>query len=330
MVLDFLKKQFVDVIEWFEEPGQLAWRVPFTDNEIQQGAQLTVRDGQVAAFLNEGRLADYFTAGLHTLETANLPILTNLLNWDKAFKSPFKSDVVFFSLREQAGLKWGTTQPITVRDADFGPLRIRAFGSYSIRIEDLENFATRVLGTLGGMTVGALEPQLRAAIQTSLATALGGGGIAFLDLAANQQALSDKIKAEVDKAFAEWGLSCPTFFVESVSLPEEVQRHLDKGSSMRAIGDLDRYAKFQAAEALEKAADNDGGIAGLGAGIAAAASLGGVMAQGLGAAAPPAAGGTANEDPFALLEKLHKLLSIGAITQQEFDAKKTEILARVK
>ena len=330
MVLDFLKKQFVDVIEWFEEPGQLAWRVPFTDNEIQQGAQLTVRDGQVAAFLNEGQLADYFTAGLHTLETANLPILTNLLNWDKAFKSPFKSDVVFFSLREQAGLKWGTTQPITVRDADFGPLRIRAFGSYSIRIEDLETFATRVLGTLGGLTVSALEPQLRSAIQTSLATALGGGGIAFLDLAANQQALSDKIKAEVDKAFAEWGLSCPTFFVESVSLPEEVQRHLDKGSSMRAIGDLDRYAKFQAAEALEKAADNDGGIAGLGAGIAAAASLGGVMAQGLGAATAPAAGATTGEDPFVLLEKLHKLLSIGAITQQEFDAKKAELLARVK
>ena len=330
MVLDFLKKQFVDVIEWFEEPGQIAWRVPFADNEIQHGAQLTVRDGQVAAFLNEGRLADYFGPGLHTLETANLPILTNLLNWDKAFKSPFKSDVVFFSLREQAGLKWGTTQPVTVRDADFGPLRIRAFGSYSVRIEDLEIFATRVLGTLGGLTIGGIEPQLRAAIQTALATALGGGGIAFLDLAANQQALSDRIKGEVDKAFAAWGLSCLTFFVESVSLPEEVQRHLDKGSSMRAIGDLDRYAKFQAAEALEKAADNDGGIAGLGAGIAAAASLGGVMAQGLGATSAPAAGATAGEDPFVLLEKLHKLLNIGAITQQEFDAKKIELLARVK
>lgn len=329
-MLDFLKKQFVDVIEWYEEAGQLAWRVPFTDNEIQYGAQLTVRDGQVAAFLNEGRLADYFGPGLHTLETANLPILTNLLNWDKAFKSPFKSDVVFFSLREQAGLKWGTTQPITVRDADLGPLRVRAFGSYSVRIEDLEVFATRVLGTLGGLTIAGLEPQLRSAIQTALATALGGGGIPFLDLAANQQALSDRIKVEVDKAFAEWGLSCLTFFVESVSLPEEVQRHLDKGSSMRAIGDLDRYAKFQAAEALEKAADNDGGIAGLGAGIAAAASLGGVMAQGLGAATAPAAGATAGEDPFVLLEKLHKLLSIGAITQQEFDAKKIELLARVK
>lgn len=337
-MLDFLKKQFVDVIEWLEEPGQLAWRVPFTDQEIQNGAQLTVREGQVAAFFNEGQLADYFSPGLHTLDTANLPILTNLLNWDKGFKSPFKSDVVFFSMREQAGLKWGTTQPVTVRDADLGPVRIRAFGTYSTRIDTLEPFAARILGTLGEIRVGSLEAQLRSAIQTSLATALGGSGIPFLDLAANQQAMSDRIKAEVVKAFGEWGLGCPTFFVESVSLPEEVQKYLDKGSSMRALGDLDRYTKFQAAEALEKAAENEGGIAGIGAGVAAAAALGGAMSQNLGGiaagvAAPataPAAPAAPAEDPFVLLEKLHKLLTIGAISQEEFDTKKAEVLSRVK
>lgn len=330
-MFDFLKKQFVDVIEWLEEPGQLAWRVPFADHEIQNGAQLTVREGQIAAFFNEGQLADFFGPGLHTLDTANLPILTNLLNWDKAFKSPFKSDVVFFSMREQAGLKWGTAQPVTVRDADLGAVRLRAFGTYSFKINELQPFASRILGTTGGVDASALEAQLRSAIVTAMATALGGSGIPFLDLAANQQMMSDKIKAEVTRAFAEWGLQCLTFFVESVSLPDEVQAHLDKGSSMRAIGDLDKYTKFQAAEALEKSAGQDGGMAGMGAGVAAAVAMGQAMSAGLGAASAPAATPAAPaEDPFELIEKLHKLVTIGALSQAEFDAKKAELLSRVK
>ena len=343
-MLDWLKKQFVDVIEWLEEPGQLAWRVPFADQEIQNGAQLTVREGQVCAFLNEGKVADVFGPGLHTLETANLPILTSLMNWDKGFKSPFKSDVVFFSLREQAGLKWGTPQPITVRDAEFGAMRIRAFGSYSYKLGDVATFSTRLLGTTTGMTAAQLEPQLRGAIMTSIATALGGSGIPFLDLAANQQKMSDQIRGAVEGAFKEWGLTCLTFFVENVSLPDEVQAHLDKGSSMRVLGNLDQYAKFQAAEALQTAAANEGGLAGLGAGMAAGAAIGGVMQQSLNPAmqpapvaaqpaspaTPPAAAPAPAEDPFELLEKLHKLVTIGALSQEEFDAKKVEILARVK
>lgn len=326
-MLDFLKKQFVDVIEWLEEPGQLAWRVPFADQEIQNGAQLTVRDGQIAAFVNEGRLADYFGPGLHQLDTANLPILSNLLHWDKAFKSPFKSDVIFFSLREQAGLKWGTAQPVTVRDADLGPLRLRAFGSYSFKIGEVQPFVERVVGTLGEVTAAGLDQQLRSAIQTALATALGGGGIPFLDLAASQQALSDRIKAEVDKSFAQWGLTCLTFFVESVSLPDEVQKHLDKASSMRALGNLDNFTKFQTAQAIELAAQQEGGLAGLGAGLGAAAAMGGAMAQSLNPA--PAQAAQPAEDPFALIEKLHRLLTVGAISQAEFDSKKAELLGRI-
>jgi len=324
----FLRKQLVDVIEWLEQPGQLAWRVPFEDREIQNGAQLTVREGQVAVFVNEGCVADFFEAGLHTLNTANLPVLTSLMNWDKGFKSPFKSDVVFLSRKEQHGLKWGTAQPVTVRDAEFGALRIRAFGSYSFRVADLEPFVSRVVGTLEGLNVSALEPQLRAAIQTAIATALGSGGIPFLDLAANQQALSDRIKGEVDKAFAQWGLECLSFYVESVSLPEEVQAHLDKGSSMRVLGDLGQYTRFQTAEAIEKAAGVDGGVAGVGAGIAAATALGGAMSAGLGAAAPSSP--PAEEDPIATIEKLHKLVTLGALSQQEFDAKKAELLSRIR
>lgn len=321
-MFDFLRKQFIDVIEWHEAPGQLAWRVPTNGNEIQNGAQLTVREGQIASFLNEGQVADYFGAGLHRLETANLPILTNLMNWDKGFSSPFKSDVVFISLKEQAGRKWGTPQPVTVRDAEFGAIRLRAFGTYAFKVADLKLFIAKVVGTTAEVWVDALDTQLRSAIVTAIATALGAGAIAFLDLAGNQQKLSEAIKVEVDKAFAAWGLSCTAFFVESISLPDEVQAHLDKGSSMRVLGDVGAYTRFQAAEGL----GNPGaeGIAGVGAGIAAGAALGGVMQGALGAAAVPP------EDPFALLEKLHKLLTIGAITQDEFDAKKAEILARVK
>lgn len=325
-----LKKQFVDVIDWIEKPGDLAWRVPFEGREIQNGAQLTVREGQVALFVNEGSLADTFDAGLHRLDTANLPILTSLMNWDKGFTSPFKSDVVFLSFKEQQGLKWGTGQPITVRDAEFGALRIRAFGSYSFRIAGVDTFVERVVGTLEGVTVASLEPQLRAAIQTAIATALGGGGVPFLDLAANQQALSGRIRVEVDKAFAQWGLECLSFYVESISLPEEVQAHLDKGSSMRVLGDLGNYTRFQAAEAIEAAAGQEGGsVAGIGAGVAAATALGGAMAQGLGTtAAPPPA--EPSEDPIATIEKLHKLVTLGALSQEEFEVKKAELLLRIR
>ncbi|EIZ81161.1 transmembrane protein [Novosphingobium sp. Rr 2-17] len=339
-MFDFLKKQFIDVIDWIEQPGELAWRVPFDGREIQTGAQLTVREGQVALFVNEGNLADTFEPGLHRLDTANLPILTSLMNWDKGFASPFKSDVVFLSFKEQHGLKWGTGQPVTVRDSELGALRLRAFGSYSFRIAAVDTFVERVVGTLESVSVAALEPQLRAAIQTAIATALGGSGVPFLDLATSQQALSERIRVEVDKAFAQWGLACLSFYVESISLPEDVQAHLDKGSSMRVLGDLGNYTRFQAAEAIEAAAGQDGGsIAGIGAGVAAATALGGAMAQGLGASglgsqglgAQGLSGSTAPvEDPIATIEKLHKLVTLGALSQEEFDAKKGELLSRIR
>jgi membrane protease subunit (stomatin/prohibitin family) len=328
MVFDFLSKQFIDVIDWTDEPGLLAIRYPMKDREIQNGAQLTVREGQMAAFVNEGRVADVYGPGLHTLETANMPILTSLMNWDKAFKSPFKSDIYFFSQREQIGLKWGTAQPVTIRDKEFGPLRIRAFGTYSFRIEDVASFAMKLMGTLERVRTEDLEPQLRAAIATAMATGLGGGSTPFIDLAANQTALSETLKAAVAPAFAQWGLGVQTFFVESLSLPEEVQRHLDKASSMRVIGDLDRYARFQSAEAIETAAAQPGGMAGIGAGAAAGMAIGQTMAAGL--AGGNGGGSAPAEDPFAQIEKLHKLVTIGALSQEEFDSKKAELLGRIR
>jgi len=330
-VFDFLSKQFIDVIEWTEEPGVLAIRYPIKDAEIQNGAQLTVRESQMAAFINEGRVADVFGPGLHTLETQNLPLLTNLMNWDKAFASPFKSDVYFFSQKEQINLKWGTQQPVTIRDKELGPIRIRAFGSYSFRIDDVAPFAIKLMGTLEKLRVEDIEPQLRGAIATALATGLGGGDTPFLDLAANQTAMSAALKDAVDASLAQWGLKVTSFFVESLSLPEDVQKHLDKASSMRVIGDLDRYAKFQSAEAIEAAASAPGGAAGAGVGMGAGLAMGQAMAAGLsGAAAPSSAGQGGGDDVFGTIERLHKLVTMGAISQEEFDSKKAELLSRIR
>ncbi len=326
-ILDFLSKQFIDVIDWTEEPGDLAIRYPAQDREIQNGAQLTVREGQKAFFYNEGKIADVFEPGLHTLDTANLPILTALLNWDKGFASPFKSDLYFFTTKEQAGLKWGTAQPITVRDAEFGPLRIRAFGSYSFRLDNIAVFAAKLMGTLEKLTIADVETQLRGAIATALASGLGGGSTAFVDLAADQAALSERLKAAVAPAFEAWGLACCTFFVESLSLPDNVQEYLDKASSMRVVGDLDRYVKFQTADAIGTAAAQSGGVAGIGAGAAAGLAIGQSMAGGLGQG--NGGQGGAGEDPYAMIQKLHGLLVAGAITQEEFDGKKAALLAKI-
>lgn len=329
-VFDFLSKQFVDVIDWVDEPGTLAIRYRMEDREIQNGAQLTVRSGQTAFFYNEGQLADAFHEGLYTLETGNLPILTALMNWDKGFASPFKADIYYYSLKEQSGLKWGTTQPIIVRDKEFGPVRVRAFGSYSFRIESVADFAVKMMGSLEKLTVADLEPQLRGAIATAIASALGSGEIAFLDMAANQGALSETLKKAVEPAFAYWGLSCRSFFIESLSLPEEVQEYLDKASSMRVVGDLDRFVRFQSAAAIETAAGQSGGVAGAGAGMAAGMAIGQSMAGGLGGAAATAPTAPSGEDAYTQIEKLHRLLTLGALSQEEFDAKKAELLARIR
>ncbi|WP_265564067.1 SPFH domain-containing protein [Sphingomicrobium arenosum] len=335
--MGFFSKQFIDVIEWEQSPGQLAWRVPMEDNEIQYGAQLTVRDGQQAIFLNNGEVTDCLPAGLFKLDTDTLPLLTNLKNWDKGFKSPFKSDVTFFSTREQTGLKWGTAQPITVRDPEFGVLRIRAFGTYSFRIGDVEHFYRTTFANLAELHVAEMEAQMRSIIATSLAAVLGAGDIPFLDLAANQQALSDKLRQAADNATDQWGIEIPSLFVESLSLPEAVQEAIDSGGSMRAIGDLDQYARFKAADTLDEAASASGGVAGAGAGIAAAMAMGQVMAGGLGNApqiaapssAPAASSPEPQGDPLELIEKLHKLHVAGALSEEEYNAKKAELLARL-
>lgn len=342
--MSFFSKQFIDILQW-PDPARdvLAARYPMEGQEIQTGAKLVVRETQAALFLNEGRtadnlekdgLGDVFTAGTYTLTTQTLPILTYLMNWDKGFQSPFKSDVFFFNLREQLDQKWGTTQPVTVRDKEFGPLRIRAFGSYAYKISDPKLFWTRFCGSGAQFRVADIEGQLRTAILTGMASNLGSAGIAFVDMAAQQGEFSKLLQTALSPTFTEMGLTLTTFYVQSLSLPEELERHLDRASSQRIVGNLNDYTRFQAAEALgTAAAGGNSGLASEGVGLGAGLAMGQMMAGALGQALNPAAStqpAVANApDPMAVLEKLGDLFQKGILTEAEFTAKKAEILSKI-
>lgn len=324
MVFGLFKKQLLDVIEWNEEDtGTLSFRYPMQDQEIQNGAQLTVRDTQLALFVNEGQIADLFESGMHTITTRSLPVLTNLKHWDKGFQSPFKSDLYFFSTREQLDQRWGTPNAIVIKDKNFGPLRIRAHGSYSYRIKNPKVFFTKVSGTRDRFTTADMEGQLRAAILTQLASFLGKLDVSFIDMAANQIEFSNTLKSALSDLFSGYGLSLESFYVQSVSLPEELQGHLDKVASMKMLGDLKSYAQFQAADSISIAAKNEGGAAGAGASMAVGMAMSQAMTGAAGGASQP------GEDPMAMIKKLHEMMKEGMITSAEFESKKAELLKRI-
>ena len=277
--MSFFSKQFIDVIQWTEpEDGILAYRYPMEDMEIQNGGKLTVRDSQMAVFVNEGRIADVFGPGLYTLNTQTLPILTYLMNWDKAFKSPFKSDVYYFATRLQTNQRWGTPTPITVRDKDFGMVRMRAFGIYSYRIADPRLFYQKITGTREIYHVADLDGQLRNTIIGRMTALFANSGVPFLDLAANQMEMSQRMQQETQPVFADLGLALDSFVVENVSLPDELQKLLDQRIGMNMIGDMSKYTQFQVAQSMPIAAGNEGGgAAGIGVGLGA----GMAMAQGM-------------------------------------------------
>jgi membrane protease subunit (stomatin/prohibitin family) len=300
-IRSFLSKQFIDVIQWTEsEEGVLAYRYPMQDMEIQNGAKLTVRDSQMAAFVNEGRIADVFNPGLYTLNTNTLPLLTNLMNWDKLFESPFKSDVYFFSTRLQVNQHWGTPNPVTIRDKEFGAVRLRAFGIYSYRISDPRTFYTKVSGTREIYRVADLEGQLRNTIVGRMSDTFGESSVPFLDMAANQIELGQKIAESLKPFFSELGLMLDSFVVENLSLPDELQKRLDERIGMNMVGDMGRYTQFQVAQSMPIAAANEGGGAagvgvGLGAGLTMAQQMMNAMKPGQGS--PPAAPASAAPQP---------------------------------
>lgn len=325
-LFDAFKKQFIDVIQWNEEtPGTLSWRFPIIDQEIQNGAQLTVREGQHAVFLNEGKFADAFGPGLHTLNTKAIPILTSIYNWDKAFEGPYKADVYFFSLRDQVDRMWGTTNPITIRDQEFGHIRLRAHGTYSYALKDTKVFFKRIMGNRETYNSEELEGQLRSMILTSMSSYFGQSGISFLDMAANQEQFSAKLKEELLDDFEQYGLELKSFYVQNLSLPEELQEYLDKKSQMNIVGNLDKFTKFETADSISTAAANEGGMAGMGAGMGA----GFTMANAMAGAMNQGQGQGNQEDPLETIAKLAKLKDQGILTEEEFSQKKAELLKKI-
>jgi membrane protease subunit (stomatin/prohibitin family) len=344
-LMDFIKKQFIDVLQWTEDgDGVLAWRYPMADMEIQNGAALTVRESQMAVFVNEGKVADVFGPGNHKLSTQTLPVLTYLKNWDKLFESPFKSDLYFFSTRQQLDCKWGTPQPITIRDADFGAVRLRAFGNFAFRIADPKLFHTEISGTRDVYSVADIESQLRGTVLQSISNAIASSGVAFLDLAANQQMFAAALTKELDPAYAKIGLKLEGMTVQNVSLPEDLQKILDQKIGMGMVGnDMGKFMQYQTAQAIPKFAEgaggDGGGIAGSAMGLGAGVALGQVMAQnlqaglsGAGNAAAFAAAtavGVKSDDVMGMLEKLGELKAKGILTDDEFSAKKAELLKKL-
>ncbi len=345
-LMGFIRKQFIDIIQWTEAAdGTLAWRFPMADMEIQNGAQLVVRESQMALFINEGRAADVFGPGTHKLTTQTLPVLTYLKNWDKLFESPFKSEVYFFSTRQQVDQKWGTPQPITIRDADFGAVRLRAFGNYSFRVQDPKLFHTEISGTRERYETADLDGQLRGLVLQNISNAVASSGIAFLDLAANQLSFAQALTRQLSPEFEKIGLKLEGMTVQNVSLPEDLQKVMDQKIGMGMVGnDMGKFMQYQTAQAIPKFAEggggDGGGIAGSAMGLGAGVALGQVLAQNLSAGlqgaspqaasvATPAPVGMRPEDVMATLEKLGDLKSKGILTQQEFDAKKAELLKKL-
>ena len=290
MVFGFLKGEFIDVISWLDDSRDtMVWRFERHDNAIKYGAKLTVREGQAAVFVHEGQLADVFTPGLYVLETNNMPILTTLQNWDHGFQSPFKSEIYFVNTTRFNDQKWGTKNPIICRDPEFGPVRLRAFGSYSMRVGDPAKFMTEIVGTDGEFTADEISNQIRNVILQEMSQALAKSGIPVLDMAANTGDLAKLVNTTIAPRIADYGLVLPEFYIENVSLPEEVEKVLDKRTSVGIAGDLNKYMQFNAAEGMTVPGSAMGAAMGAGMG----AGMGMNMAQNMGpwgstgAAAPP-------------------------------------------
>ena len=298
-IWDKLRGELVDIVEWLDDSRDvMVWRFPRYQNEIKNGAKLVVRESQTAVFVDEGRIADVFKPGTYDLATKNLPILGTLKGWKYGFESPFKAEVYFVNTRLFPEFKWGTQNPVIVRDPELGPVRLRAFGSYAVRVVDPAAFLRELAGTDAMFKTEEVAEFLRNVVVGRMSNALGSSGIALLDLAGKLDLVGARLGDALNAECKTMGVEFAKFVVENVSLPPEVEQALDKRSQMGVLGDLGRYTQFQAANALEAAAKNPGGAAGAGMGLGAGVALGQAMAQGLAAgSAGGHAGGNAGGPP---------------------------------
>lgn len=288
---DKIRGEFIDIIEWTapSESEHMAFRFPRYNHEIKMGAKLTVREGQAAVFVNEGQIADVFPPGLYTLSTQNMPIMTTLRGWKYGFESPFKAEVYFVQTKQFTDLKWGTSNPIMMRDPEFGPVRIRAFGTYVIKVVDPKTFIQQLVSTDPEFELYEIDKQLRNVIVSRFADVLAEAKIPVLDLAGNYDKLGKFICDRINDEFTAFGIDLLNFYVENISLPTNVEEALDRRTAMGVVGNLDQYIKYQTAEAIRDAAQNPGGAAGIGAGIGAGMGMAQRMLESLGAHGAPAA-----------------------------------------
>ncbi len=332
-IWDKLRTELIDIIDWTDSSSDtMVYRFERHDNEIKNNAKLVVREGQAAVFVNEGKIADVFEPGTYTLSTQNLPILATLLGWKYGFDSPYKAEVYFCTTRRFTNLKWGTKNPIMLRDAEFGPVRLRAFGTYVMRVDDPGAFIQQIVGTDDRFTSDEITDQLRNMIVARFTDILGESGIPVLDLAGNYDELGKFVSDRIGNEFGTYGLELTKMLVENISLPPAVEEALDKRSSMGVIGDLSKYQQFQTAEAIRDAAKNEGGgTAGAGMGMGLGLAMGQQMASAVVPPTQPAAGSTPpplptqtafhvaingnQEGPFALDVLRPKILS-GEITRE--------------
>ena len=278
-IFDFLSGEFIDVIHWSDDTRDtMVWRFEREDHEIKYGAKLTVRESQAAVFVHEGQLADTFMPGLYMLETNNMPIMTTLQHWDHGFQSPFKSEVYFISTRRFTDLKWGTKNPIIIRDPEFGPTRVRAFGTYAVRVSDPGKFLVEIVGTDGEFTMDEISYQIRNIIVQAFSRVVATAGIPVLDMAANTQDLGRILAEGISGTLASYGLELPELYIENISLPPAVEKALDERTSRGMVGSLDDHLRYKAADALGQQNGAAGSAMGMGLGAGMGMQMGGMMA----------------------------------------------------
>jgi len=326
-LFDFIKNEFIEVIDWVDDTNDtVIYKFPDKGNKIMNGAQLTVRESQVAVLMNEGEFGDVYIPGRHELSTKNMPITTTLKSWKYLFDSPFKVDIYYVSTRQFTNLKWGTSNPVIVRDPVFKQVRLRSFGTYTMRVIDPKKFIREFAGTNPWVRVDDVSEQLRNTIVSKLAEGLAEAGVSILDLAANFTELGEKLKPIFQTEFETWGIELGKFYIENVTLPEEVEKMLDKTTELNMLGDrLNQFNQMQGGIAIEKLADNPGAAstAGIGAGVILTNLM---QPQATQAASAPAED---KQKMIDLLKQLGELKTSGILTEEEFNQKKAEILGKL-
>ena len=331
-IFDFIKGEFIEVIDWVDDTQDtVIYKFPVKGNKIMNGAQLTVRESQVVVLMNEGEFGDVYIPGRHELTTKNMPITTTLKSWKYLFDSPFKVDIYYVSTKQFTNLKWGTSNPVIIRDTDFGQVRLRSFGSYTMRVIEPKKFIKEFAGTQPWVRVDAVNEQLRNTIISKLSEGLAEAKISVLDLAANFTEIGEKLKPVFQKEFDVWGIELCQFYIENVSLPEEVEKMLDKSTELNILKDkLNQFNQMQGGIALENMANNPGAAstAGLGAGV--------ILTNMLQQQQQPAAGNTKpaseaedKQKLVDLLKQLGELKAQGILTEEEFNQKKSELLGKL-